>query len=151
MVKSKNSNVYELMVIQDADNSSFRQIKINGESTLKDLAEFILESFDFDNDHLYLFNMDNNYYNGVNTYSLVPQEENPEDKSVEITLNELNLRRKQLFQFWYDFGDDWFFTIAVEKIEDYDDRYKKPVIITSLGELSQYGEMDDEDWDEEDF
>ncbi|MDR0913385.1 MAG: plasmid pRiA4b ORF-3 family protein [Methanobrevibacter sp.] len=149
MVKSKDSKVYQLIVIPDMDNTVFRVIRINGKSTLKKLAEFILESIDFDNDHMYLFNMDNNYYGGVNTYSLIPREENPKDESVKTTLDKLNLKKGQLFQFWFDFGDDWFFTISVEKIEN-DDSYKQPVVIDSEGNLSQYGEMDDE-WDDEDF
>ena len=46
----------------------------------------------------------------------------------------------------YDYGDDWMFTIHVQKIED-EQRKTNPELIKSVGVLEQY--PDYEDWDED--
>jgi len=133
-MEKENFKVYQLRVAFDRDNNIFRVIKIRDDNSLEDLANRILKSINFDDDHLYLFNMDNNYYNGTNTYQRAYHDLK---KSEKVLLREIGLEEKQVFQLWYDFGEDWFFSIIVEKIED-SSRFKKARVVSSQGKLKQY-------------
>jgi len=132
--ENQEFKIYQFKVSYDVDRNIFRRIKIRNDNTLEDFADKILRSFKFDDDHLYLFNMDNNYYNGKNTYKRDPFSF---EKSVDIPLSKLDLKVNQNFQFWYDFGDDWFFQITLEKILD-GKTFKVPMVVESNGKLYQY-------------
>ncbi|KZX17537.1 plasmid pRiA4b ORF-3-like protein [Methanobrevibacter cuticularis] len=136
--------VYELKVVYDGDSEIFRVIKIREDHSLEDLAKTLLKSIKFDYDHMYLFNMDNNYYQGENTYERSLDSSKP---SVKISLKDLALKKGMKFQLWYDFGDDWFFNITVLNIEK-TTKFDKPRVMKSQGKLKQYQTFDDY---EEDF
>lgn len=57
--------------------------------------------------------------------------------STRIAINKLGLKEKQKFSLHYDFGDDWMFTINVQKIVD-EKNYQKPKLIKSKGNIEQY-------------
>ena len=79
------------------------------------LCEIILESFDFTDEHLYEFCIDNRMYDEYNYQSELEGDES----SVEITLDEFGLIEKQKFSLHYDFGDDWMFVITVKRLVKY--------------------------------
>lgn len=119
----------------------YRKIEMSGNSSLDKLCATILRSFDFDDEHLYEFCMDNKMYSRY-SYQSDPEYGMP---STRVELDELGLYKKQKFLLHYDFGDDWQFVINVENITPSD----KPVIdrITMFkGEIHQYPNIDD--WDE---
>ena len=87
----------------------YRNIEICGNSTLNQLCQIILESFDFIDEHLYEFCMDNRMYSEY-AYQSDPEGDEP---SADITLDEVGLCKGQKFALHYDFGDDWMFTITV--------------------------------------
>lgn len=125
----------------------FRTIEISGKKTLDDLCEFILWSFDFIHEHLYEFCMDNKMY-GDNCYEY--QSENDEIPSTNIAIDKIGLVKGQNFSLHYDYGDDWMFTIHVQKIEE-ESKESEPRLIKSKGEVEQYPSWDDwEDYDEDD-
>jgi len=131
--------VYELKVAYDQDDEIFRIIKIREDHSLEDLAKTLLKSIKFDDDHMYLFNMDNNYYKGENTYEMSLDGSKP---SVKTNLKELALKKGMKFQLWYDFGDDWFFNIVVLNVEK-TTRFDNPRVMKSQGKLKQYSSFDD--------
>lgn len=92
----------------------YRNIEICGNSTLNQLCQIILESFDFIDEHLYEFCMDNRMYSEY-AYQSDPEGDEP---SADITLDEVGLCKGQKFALHYDFGDDWMFTITVSKISE---------------------------------
>jgi len=50
----------------------------------------------------------------------------------------------------FDYGDEWRFQIKVLRVVD--EPTKTPIVLKSVGEVSQYGEDEDDwddDWDEE--
>lgn len=63
----------------------YRNIEICGSSTLNQLCQVILESFDFIDEHLYEFCMDNRMYS-EHAYQSDPEGDEP---SADITLDEL--------------------------------------------------------------
>ncbi len=117
----------------------YRKIEISGNATLDDLCSIILESFDFMDEHLYEFCMDNRMYSEY-SYQSSPMSGGP---STKIKIDRLELQEKQKFLLHYDFGDDWQFAITVEKISRMED-IAEPRIVKQKGEIEQYPDM--EEW-----
>ena len=116
----------------------YRNIEICGDETLDRLCQIILEAFDFDDEHLYEFCMDNCMYS-ENSYQSDPEEE--DDASTDIALDKLKLNKGQKFSLHYDFGDDWMFTITVHKIDEVEESFE-PRIVKSKGQIQQYPYLD---------
>ena len=55
----------------------------------------------------------------------------------KIKLGNLNLEIKQKFLYLYDFGDEWTFSIQVEKILETDVPVLKPIIFETRGEAPE--------------
>ena len=123
----------------------YRVIRISGHETLDALCRIILEAFDFIDEHLYEFCMDNRMYSD-DSYQSDPEDDEP---STRISLDELHLEKGQNFSLHYDFGDDWMFTIHVQKIEK-TEQDSEPVVVKAQGEIEQYASLDewDEEWDD---
>lgn len=119
----------------------YRNIEICGNSTLNQLCQIILESFNFIDEHLYEFCMDNRIYS-EDAYQSDPEGDEP---SADVTLDEVGLCKGQKFTLHYDFGDDWMFTITVSKIVEVQKDFK-PRIVKAKGNIQQYP-----DWDEDEF
>ena len=111
----------------------YRNIEICGDETLDRLCQIILEAFDFDDDHLYEFCMDNRMYS-ENSYQSDPEED---DAATDIALDKLKLNKGQKFSLHYDFGDDWMFTITIHKINEVEESFE-PRIVKSKGQIQQY-------------
>lgn len=122
----------------------YRVLEIEGSKTLDELCSKILQAFEFSQDHLYEFCMDNRPYSG-NAYQSYPEHG---QSSTKIRIDRLGLAKGQKFTLHYDFGDDWMFPITVQSIEE-TDRKASPVPLKSKGTVEQYPDWDDE-WDEED-
>ena len=130
--------VYTLKVYpQGRGTSVYRVLKISGSETLDKLCEVILDSFDFTNEHLYEFCMDNKMYSR-NSYQSDPEGSQP---STRIKIGQMGLSEKQKFSLHYDFGDDWMFTINVQNIQE-DTGVTEPYIVKSKGSLEQYPEWE---------
>lgn len=121
----------------------YRVIEICGKDTLNQLCSAIIDSFDFIDEHLYEFCMDNQRYSG-NSYQSAPESGEP---STKIKLDRLNLCKGQKFSLHYDFGDDWMFTISVTNITEIA-TYHKPTVIKEKGTIEQYPDYDDDKWEE---
>lgn len=125
---------------------AYRTIEIAGKETLDRLCSVILDAFDFTDEHLYEFCMDNKMYSGGLHYTPVPQFGN--DRSSNRPLAGIRLTKGQNFLFHYDFGDDWRFTIHVQKIQEHIS-YAPPRVIASKGTVTQYPDWDDESDDDQ--
>lgn len=122
----------------------YRVIEISGKETLDRLCETILGAFGFLHEHLYEFCMDNRMYSDC-SYQSNPEGREP---STRIKIDRLGLSKGQNFSLHYDFGDDWMFTIHVQKIEE-ESVQKMPSVIKEKGHVEQYPDWDDEDYDDE--
>ena len=115
-------------------------IAICEQDTLDDLCWVILNSFDFDHDHMYEFAMDNKVYNQAFEYKYVSAEEGAYgfgSHGTKGALHSLQLQEKQKFLFHYDFGDDWLFQITVSKIQEVPE-YIPHSVIKEKGSIEQY-------------
>lgn len=116
----------------------YRNIEICGDETLDQLCKTILDAFDFIDEHLYEFCMDNRQHS-TDAYYATMMEQEP---STDIALDELGLYNGQKFLLHYDFGDDWIFHIRVLNIIEVKESFE-PRIIKSKGYISQYSDYDD--------
>ena len=121
----------------------YRVIEISGEHSLDDLCGIILSTFDFIDEHLYEFCMDNRMYSD---YSYQSEPENGE-LSTRVKLDKIGLVAKQKFSLHYDFGDDWMFVITVQKIEETQEKVA-PKVIKEKGVIEQYPNWNE---DEDDY
>ena len=120
----------------------YRTMEISGKETMDRLCEFILEAYDFIHEHLYEFCMDNRMYSDF-SYQYDPEDGGP---STDIAIDEIGLVKGQNFSLHYDYGDDWMFTIHVQKIEE-EPRKQPPALLKSVGSVEQYPDCDE--WDDE--
>lgn len=123
----------------------YRHIRLSDRETLYQFADYILQAFDFFNDHAHAFFMDNRiwseedcyYISGIESYFRTTE---------KTPLYRTGLYVGKKFKFVFDFGDEWVFQCKVLKIED--ETKVIPEVIRSKGEAPlQYRDWDD-DWDE---
>lgn len=114
-----------------------RDIEIRGDQTLADLHEAIFQAYDRFEEHLYEFQFGKRPFDpkGPNYGIMDPDEDKPNyGDALTTTLDELNLqRRKSAFGYWFDFGDDWFHQIQVERVERAIPTVTYPRVIKRVG------------------
>ena len=104
-------------------------------------SAWILRSVDFDSDHLYEFTY-RDRLGAKASASHAAMDEGP--WADQIPVGTLPLEPGQTMQLLYDFGDNWQFTVKLERIEPPGARAKGPRILESHGKApSQY-----QDWEE---
>lgn len=120
-----------------------RVMEVPGTCTLKDLCLGILDAIDFDFDHLFEFTIRGRTYEGE------PYEdgETSNGRNARTRLSSLKLKKGEIFELWYDFGDDWMFSIEVEEARR--ETGSGIRVLSAVGNVEQYPDFDDE-WDDED-
>jgi hypothetical protein len=123
---------------------AWRRISIPSQLILDNLAETILDAFDFCNDHLYQFICEDRLGTPMylNHYYL---EEPPFTNEFKVGQLPLEVGGKMIFHF--DFGDDWEFNMILEGINSPDPQQQEAKVIGKGGTPpSQYYCDGDEDW-----
>jgi len=122
-------------------NSVWRRIGISGDHELEELSDAILYAFDFDDDHLYQFTYKNR--KGISVEVYAPQfDEDP--STTEVRIGDMSLNPGDALFYLYDFGDQWEFTLLLEKIDENNKEISAPIILESYGESPEQYEFDDE-------
>jgi hypothetical protein len=120
---------------------SWRRIAIPAQLDLDTLSVSILNAFDFDHDHLYMFSHKNRF--GVLERIHHPYSEEPPYAN-EVIIGEFSLRPGNAMRYLYDFGDNWRFDVKLERIEPDDEKIKGPILLESHGESpEQYAAWDE--------
>lgn len=130
-----------------AGTGCYRHVKVPLNKKLSWFADVILDLFEFDNDHLYAFFMNNRLWDDSDAYYFQPDDYF--SRNVEkYKLSEVGITDKKQFKFLFDFGDEWVFQCKVLRIEN--DGKDDAELLRSVGEPpEQYPDYDD--WDEEEF
>jgi Plasmid pRiA4b ORF-3-like protein len=119
----------------------WRLIAISADATLDALVHWVLRSVNLDSDHLYSVT----YRDRMGTRVCVNSPEGgdaPFTHSVQI--GALPLEPGQTMDLLYDFGDNWEFTIKLDRIEPPATKIKAPAIIESHGKApEQYPQWDE--------
>jgi hypothetical protein len=119
----------------------WRLIAMPADATLDTLVSWILDSVDFDSDHLYEFIYRDRLGATVSAFHPYMDEGPFAD---EVPIGTLPLEPGRTMQLVYDFGDNWKFIVKLERIEPPGAKIKAPKILESHGKApEQY-----ESWDE---
>jgi hypothetical protein len=133
----------------------YRHIQIGEDETLFRLHEAILDAFEFYDDHMHVFFMNNRAWDadaefvcpcGDLDFNLDPYSDHERRFSDSVELSQFRLGKGAKFLYIFDFGDDWRFRIRVLRVID--EPTELPYVLKSVGQVSQYG-FEDEDEDEE--
>ncbi len=108
----------------------WRRIAMPADATLDTLMSWILDSVNFDSDHLYEFIYPDPL--GATVRAVHPEmDEGP--FADEVRIGTLPLEPGQSMELVYDFGDYWEFTVKLERIEPPGAKIKAPKILESHG------------------
>ena len=127
----------------------YRILAIPGGFTLYNLAEAIVDSFDFYFDHAFgFYNNIQRWTRSTEGYELFADiGEESHFKGVKRTkISKVfdKVRKKMLFLF--DYGDQWNFIVELIRIESPEDGAEYPLVVESVGIAPrQYGEIDEEE------
>jgi len=130
-----------------------RTIAIRGDQTLVDVHYALQAAFDWDDDHLYSFWLDGEFWsrNGREyTHPFHASQPNPlglfahgPAPSAEIRLSRLKLKKGQRIAYLFDFGDEWRVRLTVRQITA-DDGQQYPRYLESVGDAPpQYPDYED--------
>lgn len=112
----------------------WRRIAISSESSLDVLVGCVLDSFGFDNDHLYQFTYRDEF--GA-TITIADPRCGEGPFTDEELIGELPLTPGQSMALLYDFGDSWRFDVKLESIEPPGAKRKLPKVLEEHGEAPE--------------
>ena len=157
-------SVYVLKVSLAHSKEIWRNIAIREGQTLHNLHNIIFEAFDRYDEHMYSFlfphSPQKKYLNVRKIYQSSDEYTHPyacEDQgpfasegqnASKATIESLNLDEGQVFYYLFDFGDEWWHEITVEKMDETADDGDYPRVVERKGESpEQYDYPDDEDYE----
>jgi hypothetical protein len=123
----------------------YRHVQISEGATLYRLSSAILDAFDFYDDHLHSFFMNNRAWDSDYEYasSRCGELDGSRGFSDKARLSRFRLVKGDKFLYIFDYGDDWRFQIKVLRVID--EPTKLPLVLKSVGVISQYGDDEDDD------
>ena len=124
----------------------WRQFSVPAACRLEALANAILDAFDFDCDHLYEFLIEDSH-GALRRYCHRAMD--LPHSAHETAVGIFGLQPGQGFRFHYDFGDDWWFGIVLDRIEAGTGRRTKVREVDRHGEAPPQYEC--EEWEEEEW
>jgi hypothetical protein len=113
-----------------------RVIEIRGDQTLEQLHQAIFKAFDRFEDHLYEFQFGKRPHDpGGANYGVPdsPSTEKGQGDARTTKLDDLNLKPERAFGYWFDFGDDWYHQVQVDRIEEAIPTVTYPRVIKRVG------------------
>jgi len=127
----------------------YRILAIPEGFTLYNLAEAIVDSFDFYFDHAFGFYNNNikRWRESTEGYELfADMGEKSKFKGVKRTkINKVFDKIKKKMLFLFDYGDEWHFIVELKGIESLEEDAKYPLVVESVGKAPpQYEEMDED-------
>lgn len=94
----------------------WRRISISSKSTLDTLAGLILESVEFDSDHLDMFSFKNPMGRTIEVHNPFNDWQNGPFTD-EVTIGDLPIKPGTSMTYLFDFGDNWKFKVLLEEIQ----------------------------------
>ncbi len=129
-----------------ANKEVSRKIEIRGDQTLEQLHQTIFKAYDRIEEHFYEFQFGKRPFDPDGpTYGIPNAREKKEGvgDARRTTLDDLGLKPGRVFGYWFDFGDDWFHQLQVDRVEEAIPTVNYPRIIGRVGKSPpQYREED---------
>ena len=121
----------------------YRHIQIGEGATLLALSSAILDAFDFFDDHMHSFFMNNRAWDADAEYMCpVGELDGARGYSNKVKLSMFRLGKGDKFLYIFDYGDEWRFQIKVLRILE--EPTARPIVLKSVGYVSQYNDDDEE-------
>lgn len=122
----------------------WRKVVLSGQHTMNHLHKVIIDSFNFDNDHLYSFFMDGIKWS--NDCIACEYDNFGHPNASKIRIGDIGLESGQRFLYLFDYGDEWTFTVEMEHIRELESVPFQPYLKIGKGKAPvQYREDDFED------
>lgn len=119
-------------------HETFRVLSVPNHFTLSNLANLILDSFNFELDHMYGFYDNLNNWAQSDEFYVMEEEENPGNCNGfvnQVTVSEVFNKPEKKMLFVFDFGDEWKFTVEYLKQENPEGKVKLAAsVIQSVGD-----------------
>ena len=142
--------VKSLVLSVSVGTGCYRHIQIGESETLLTLSSTILSAFDFADDHMHSFFMNNRAWDQDSEFICPGGElDGALGYSHKVKLSKFRLVKGDKFLYIFDYGDEWRFQIKVLRLMN--ETTKTPLVLKSVGQVSQYGDWDDyeEDFDDD--
>ena len=140
----KNPTGKSLVLSVSAGTGCYRHIQIDERETLLTLSSTILDSFEFFDDHMHSFFMNNIAWDEDAEFVCPGTElDGARGYTNNVKLSDFRLGKGDKFLYIFDFGDDWRFRIKV--LREVDGPTQSPIELRSKGRISQYGEEEEDD------
>lgn len=169
MVKTPPTKIYLFKVALTNNKPVWRRIAVRGNQTLDDLHAAIFRAFDRFDEHLYSFYFPlpgargryrlqgaaeyTHPYNCEADYVGERFDRSQLRNAATTPIATLGLKKGQVFDYLFDFGDSWEHTITVEETDGAPQRGKYPRIVEKHRDSPpQYPDLDDDDdeeWEDE--
>ncbi|MFW5802789.1 MAG: IS1096 element passenger TnpR family protein, partial [Verrucomicrobiota bacterium] len=118
-------------VLKVSVGKAWRRFAVQGAVDLECFAGSILNAFEFDSDHLYMFTYNTKLGIACSVHHTFMQEPPYVD---EVRIGDMELEEGDKFDFIFDFGDYWRFNIKVERITEAEPPAdRKPLLIDAKG------------------
>lgn len=118
-----------------ANKVNYRVIEIRGDQTLEQLHRAIFQAYDRWEQHLYEFQFGKRSFDpdGPNFGVGEATGKHSHGDARTTKLDDLGLTPHRAFGYWFDFGDDWYHQIQVERIEQAIPTVTYPRVIKRVG------------------
>ncbi len=114
-----------------------RAIEIRGDQTLEQLHAAIFKAYDREDDHPYEFQFGKRSFDPEGANYGVPGPRPGKKKKYgdarKTKLDDLDLKPERVFGYWFDFGDNWYHNVQVERIEQAIPTVTHPRVIRRVG------------------
>jgi len=141
-----NPAVYQFKVTLWEEPGFSAYIQAKETDTLFDLHCLIQKAFDWDDDHLFSFYMNNKIWDERFEYDANPL---GEGSASEITIGALDLNPGKKFAYLFDYGDEHVFEVETIKVEKSKDGSHKSMVLSTEGTPPEQYAPIDEDYEEE--
>ena len=151
-------NVYRLRVSIMGISKVYRIIEVSGNCTFDDLHEAIFEAFDRYDHHLYSFFLTRKDTQNIHSIYDAPEITHPQatqdpfgfgtpkKSAARAKIDDAGLKEKEVFHYWFDFGDDWWHRIRVQSVRESPSKKKHIQMVKWVGESPpQYEGLDEDD------
>jgi hypothetical protein len=118
-----------------ANKEISRVIEVRGDQTLGQFHEAIFRAYDRWDEHLYEFQFGRRPFDPDGPNYGIPDGKNRKrhGDARTTTLDDLELKLHRSFGYWFDFGDDWFHQVQLERIDQAIPTVTYPRVIRRVG------------------
>lgn len=131
--------IYKIRIILDTEEDIFRDIEIDGNSTLEDFHNVITQSFGFLGNEMASFYTCDDRWNQIDEISLFDMSDQSPDVRLmhHTTINEVMSKASPKLIYLYDFLNMWTFFVELAGIDDPEAGRLYPNLLFSIGDIPE--------------